>query len=620
MAETRPKNYPKLKNYTPTKFMLPTSHYDEEKADRAVRFIENLRHTKGKWAGKRFWLLPWQEQIVRDVFGIVDENGNRQFRTAFVEIGKKNGKSELAAAIALYLLFADNEPSAEVYGAAADRQQASIVFDVANQMVQMTPALMKRCKIMAATKRIVNYSNAGFYQVLSAEVGTKHGLNVSGLVLDEVHAQPNRKLYDVLTKGSGDAREQPLFFLITTAGTEVLIMAKNKINELRAQRAKTWDSAKAFLDSHRNEKGILSAADTATYEQMEQEIVDLGHEIERQERLDAMEREMALPVNTPITGKPQNPHAEEKTGRASDEYKKNFWNAMRSKSPDRAIVNALQIGTDSEGGYLVPDEFERTLVDGLSENNIFRTLAHVIQTTSGDRKIPVVASHGSASWVDEEGAYKESDEAFSQITIGAYKLGTMIKVSEELLNDSIFDIQSYLATEFARRIGNAEEEAFITGNGTGKPTGFLNSAELGVTAASATAITADDLINLYHSLSVPYRGKAVWLLNDSTVQFIRKLKDGNGQYLWQPGLVAGAPDTILGRPVKVSRYMPSLEAGQKAVAFGDFSYYWIADRQGRSFRRLDELFAATGQVGFRGSQRVDGKLILPEAIKVLQMK
>lgn len=220
MAECRPKNYPKLKDYKPSRFMLPTCHYDAAKADRAVTFIENLRHTKGKWAGKRFWLLPWQEQIIRDVFGIVDERGNRQFRTAYVEIGKKNGKSELAAAVALYLLFADNEPSAEVYGAAADRQQASIVFDVAHQMVQMTPALLKRCKIMAATKRIVNYGNAGFYQVLSAEVGTKHGLNVSGLVLDEVHAQPNRKLYDVLTKGSGDAREQPLFFLITTAGTD----------------------------------------------------------------------------------------------------------------------------------------------------------------------------------------------------------------------------------------------------------------------------------------------------------------------------------------------------------------------------------------------------------------
>ena len=220
MDEQRPINIPRVKNYRPSRFMLSTSHYDKTKADRAVKFIESMRHTKGKWAGKRFWLFPWQEQIVRDVFGIVDERGKRQFRTAFVEIGKKNGKSELAAAIALYLLYADNEPSAEVYGAAADRQQASIVFDVAKQMVDMAPALLKRSKIMGATKRIVNYSNAGFYQVLSAEVGTKHGLNVSGLVLDEVHAQPNRKLYDVLTKGSGDAREQPLYFLITTAGTD----------------------------------------------------------------------------------------------------------------------------------------------------------------------------------------------------------------------------------------------------------------------------------------------------------------------------------------------------------------------------------------------------------------
>ena len=218
--ETRPKDYPQLENYTPSRFMLPTSHHDKAKADRAVAFIENLKHTKGKWAGKRFWLLPWQEQIVRDLFGIVKTDGNRQFLSAYVEIGKKNGKSELAAAIALYLLYADNEMSAEVYGAAADRQQASIVFDVANQMVKMSPALTKRSKIMGATKRIVNYSNAGFYQVLSAEVGTKHGLNVSGLVFDELHAQPNRKLYDVLTKGSGDAREQPLFFIITTAGTD----------------------------------------------------------------------------------------------------------------------------------------------------------------------------------------------------------------------------------------------------------------------------------------------------------------------------------------------------------------------------------------------------------------
>lgn len=218
--EPRPKGYPKLKNYKPSQFMLPTSHYDKKKADRAVTFIENLCHTKGKWAGTPFWLLPWQEQLIRDIFGIVKPDGNRQFRTAFVEICKKVGKSELAAAVALYLLYADNEPSAEVYGAAADRQQASIVFDVAKQMVEMSPALMKRSKLMGATKRIVNYSNAGYYQVLSAEVGGKHGFSVSGLVFDEIHTQPNRQLYDVLTKGSSDARQNPLHFIITSAGND----------------------------------------------------------------------------------------------------------------------------------------------------------------------------------------------------------------------------------------------------------------------------------------------------------------------------------------------------------------------------------------------------------------
>ena len=218
--EPRPKGYPKLKNYKPSQFMLPTSHYDKKKADRAVTFIENLCHTKGKWAGTPFWLLPWQEQLIRDIFGIVKPDGKRQFRTAFVEICKKVGKSELAAAVALYLLYADNEPSAEVYGAAADRQQASIVFDVAKQMVEMSPALMKRSKLMGATKRIVNYSNAGYYQVLSAEVGGKHGFSVSGLVFDEIHTQPNRQLYDVLTKGSSDARQNPLHFIITTAGND----------------------------------------------------------------------------------------------------------------------------------------------------------------------------------------------------------------------------------------------------------------------------------------------------------------------------------------------------------------------------------------------------------------
>ena len=396
------------------------------------------------------------------------------------------------------------------------------------------------------------------------------------------------------------------------------------ILELREKRAKAWEAAKAFLDSHRNEKGVLSAEDDASYSRMEQEITDLGKEISRLERQEAFEKELSQPVNMPLIGRPAaGSLGKEKTGRASDEYRQNFWNMMRSKTPMPQVVNALQIGTDSEGGYLVPDEYERTLVEALEEENVFRQLAKVIRTSSGDRKIPVVATKGTASWIDEEGAYLESDDAFGQVSIGAYKVGTMIKVSEELLNDSVFDLEAYISREFARRIGAKEEEAFFTGDGSGKPLGVLaatGGAETGVTAASATAITADELIDLFYSLKAPYRRNAVWVLNDSTIKAIRKLKDNQGQYLWQPSLTAGAPDLLLGKPVRTSAYMPAIAADAKTVAFGDFSYYWIADRQGRSFKRLNELYAATGQVGFLASQRVDGKLVLPEAIKVLAQK
>ena len=398
----------------------------------------------------------------------------------------------------------------------------------------------------------------------------------------------------------------------------------SKILELREKRAKAWDAAKAFLDAKRGADGMLSEEDTAAYDKMEQDVMNLGKEIERLERQAAIDAEFSKATSTPLTGKPgAKMGKDEKTGRASDEYKGSFWNAMRVKVPAPSVLNALREGTDSEGGYLVPDEFERTLVEALEEENVFRTLAHVIKTSSGDRKIPVVATKGSASWIDEEGVYQDSDDAFSQVSIGAYKLGTMIKVSEELLADSVFDLEAYISKEFARRIGAREEESFFTGDGKGKPLGILaakDGAEVGVTAASATAITADEVIDLFYSLKAPYRKNAVWVLNDATVKQIRKLKDSTGQYLWQPSLVAGTPDTILGRPVKTSAFMPVAAAGAKTIAFGDFKYYWIADRQGRTFKKLSELYAANGQVGFMGTQRVDGKLVLPEAIKVLQQK
>lgn len=396
----------------------------------------------------------------------------------------------------------------------------------------------------------------------------------------------------------------------------------SKILQLREKRAQLWDSTKAFLDSKRNENGLLSAEDTTTYEKMESDVVNLGKEIDRLERQAVLDLELSKPTSSIIRNNPNGNIGEEKTGRASNEYKSAFWKTMRNKN-SFDVQNALQIGTDSEGGFLAPDEFEKTLIESLEEQNIFRQLANIVTTSSGDKKIPVVATKGTASWVDEEGVIPESDDSFGQVSIGAYKLATMIKVSEELLNDSIFNLESYIAKEFARRIGAKEEEAFFIGDGIGKPTGVFNAtggAELGVTAAGVTAITLDEIMDLFYSLKSPYRKNAIFTMNDSTVKAIRKLKDGNGQYIWQPSLTAGTPDTILNRPVRTSAYIPALGSAAKTIAFGDFSYYWVADRQGRSFQRLNELYAATGQVGFKATQRVDGKLILPEAIKVLQMK
>lgn len=392
----------------------------------------------------------------------------------------------------------------------------------------------------------------------------------------------------------------------------------DKILELREKRAKLWDKTKAFLDEKRNEEGFLSAEDTATYEKMEADVVSLGKEIERLERQATIDLELSKATSNAITNTPNNNQGLEKTGRASDEYTKAFWNVMRNKV-NFDVQNSLKVGSDSEGGYLAPDEFEKTLIEALEEENVMRSLAKIITTSSGDRKIPIVASKGTASWVDEEGPIPESDDSFGIISIGAYKLATMIKVSEELLNDSVFKLDSYISKEFARRIGAREEEAFVVGDGNGKPTGVFGSGQVGLTTTAAT-IKFDDIMDLFYSLKSPYRKKATFLMNDATVKEIRKLKDGNGQYLWQPSVQMGEPDTILNRPVKTSAYVPIIEAGKKPIAFGDFSYYWIADRQGRSFQRLNELYAATGQVGFKATQRVDGKLTLPEAIKVLQMK
>lgn len=395
----------------------------------------------------------------------------------------------------------------------------------------------------------------------------------------------------------------------------------NKIVELREKRTKAWEDAKAFLDARASD-GVLSAEDAAIYDKMEKDVVDLGNQIERLERQIRLDAELSRPTSSAITEIPSG-NRKEKSGRSSDEYRKSFWDAMRSKSMSGEAYNALQVGTDSEGGYLVPDEFEHTLVKALENANVIRQLATQISTASGDRKIPIVASKGTASWINEEGTIPESDDSFSQVSLGSHKLATLVKVSDELLNDNVFDLETYFAEEFGRRFGTKEEEGYLTGDGSGKPAGILaatGGAQVGVTAASATTITFDEIIDLYYSLKAAYRPNAVFLANDASIKILRKLKDSNGQYIWQPSVAAGTPDTILNRPVYTSDFMPTAASGAKTLVFGDFSYYWIANRQPPVFKRLNELYAASGQVGFLGNMRVDGKLILPEAIQCLQQK
>lgn len=387
------------------------------------------------------------------------------------------------------------------------------------------------------------------------------------------------------------------------------------ITEIREKRNGLWESMKSFLDSRRQADGTLSFEDDGIYTKMEKDLDALTNEIHRMERQAAIEAELNKPVSAPLVSKPEK-LSEGKKGRASDEYKEDFGRFIRVKP---LVHNVLTEGTDSAGGYLCPEEFERQIIDGLKEQNVMRQLCKII-TTGNERKIPVAATHSTATWTAENGAYTESDPSFTEKTIDAYKLTDLVKVSHELLEDSAFDLESYIANEFALAFGSAEEQAFCVGTGTGQPTGLFtaNGADVGVKASSGTAISGDDLISLVYSLKSPYRRSAKFLMNDATVASIRKLKDGNGVYLWQPALTQGEPDKLLGYDLYTSPFVPTLAAEAYTVAFGDFQNYWIADRTGKTVQRLNELYSTNGQVGFIGTERVDGKIILPEGIKLLQ--
>ena len=384
--------------------------------------------------------------------------------------------------------------------------------------------------------------------------------------------------------------------------------------ELYEKRAKAWEAAKAFLENHTDKDGNLSQEDAAVYDKMEKEVMDLGKSIERLQRQAAIDASLSQPTSTAIVNEPK--PTQPKSYRASDAYKTAMLDALRSEF--RRVSDVLQEGTDENGGYLVPEEYDRRLIDVLDEENIMRGLATKI-TTSGEHKINIAATKPAAAWIEEGGAIQFTDATFGQKLMDAHKLHVAIKITDELLYDNAFNLENYIITQFGKALANAEEDAFLNGDGKGKPKGMLLDAEVGTTTSTAS-ISSDDIIDLVYSLKRPYRKNASFMMNDTTIAAIRKLKDNNNNYIWQPAYQAGEPDRLLGYTLHTSAFFPEKAAGKVALAFGDYSYYNIGDRGSRSLQQLKELFAGNGMVGFLMKERVDGLLILPEAVKVLKIK
>ena len=389
------------------------------------------------------------------------------------------------------------------------------------------------------------------------------------------------------------------------------------LKDLITKRATAWEAAKTFLDAHQGENGLMSREDSETYDRMEKEVTDYTREIERLTRQKEIDDELSKPMASPLTERPGAGAAPEKTGRASDAYRKAALQAMRTGF--HQVSDILQEGVDTDGGYLVPEEWDKRLIDVLNEENIMRGLATKLKT-SGEHKINIAATKPTAAWIEEGGELQFTDAKFGQKILDAHKLHVAIKITEELLYDNAFNLEAYITTQFGKALANAEEDAFLNGDGTGKPVGLFHETKGGETAITLTGtkIVSDDVLNLIYKLKRPYRQKASFIMNDQTLADLRKLKDNNGAYLWQPSYQAGEPDRLCGYGIHTSAFAPTVEAGKPVMAFGDYSYYNIGDRGSRSFQPLRELFAGNGMIGYVAKERVDGILILPEAVQVMK--
>jgi HK97 family phage major capsid protein len=387
--------------------------------------------------------------------------------------------------------------------------------------------------------------------------------------------------------------------------------------QLRAFLAELDGKMRSMLAANPNG---LSEAQAKEYDeldaQFDQTQVQIADAVSRAEKAEKRESYLKSEQRAPLVG--GTPSGTQAEGEEKNEtYRAAFWKGQSRKPLTEAETRALNEGTADKGGYLVPTTFAETIITKLGEKSPMRALGTVSISTSTEN-IPVEGDDGANGWIDEAGVYPESDPTIGQVIMKAYKTGRIIKVTEELLQDSFSSIEAYIAMKFTKSTTKAEELAFVIGDGVGKPTGFLVDAQIGKTAASTTAFTADEIIDLWGSLDEDYAADATWKMNRNTLVKLMKLKDSNGDYLVTKGL-NGAPTTLLGRPIVLNKNMPDIAAGATPISFGDMSYYFIKDRKAMSMKRMDELYATTGHVGFRIDKRVDGKLVLPEAVKVLKM-
>lgn len=397
------------------------------------------------------------------------------------------------------------------------------------------------------------------------------------------------------------------------------------LDHLITKREATWAAAQDIITRAERDERSLTSDELTTHSDLLETIRTIDATLSARDAQLALEVQAARPVQAGRSAQPGAPETSAQTRRvpatASDEYRDQFLHYLRTGEVTPEF-RAYTVGTDTAGGHLVPDEWAASIVRKLREINVIRQYANVISTSTGILHVPVETSTGSAAWTSEGGAYNESEDVFGEVLLDAHKATRIVKVSEELLSDNSYDVEGYIAQTFAESFADLEEAAFINGDGSGKPRGFLQDAATGTTASATNAITFDEITDLFYSLKPAYRRNGVWLMSDTTLKMLAKIKTGvasDNRYIWRENLQGGTPPTLLGRPVISTYGMPAPTSGLKPVAFGDFSYFWVAERAGTEVRRLNERYAELGLIGIKGMRRVDSELTQSEAVKALVM-